>query len=311
MKFHDISVATVLIVANVVSSSRAYMNSIGPNNFRSPSSARSNDDTFSFSPRINRYRQRQERIDQTFRDLQNEINEIQRRRSRNKPTSGQFDFKIMDPFSVDFREADKEAVKKWVDKAFDLASEFNQDFSRSPQEREKTDEILQKSREWVENMYQTKQTDDEVDASDDTATAATADNATRSSSDEALGAEKDGADAYSKTSLAGKEAEITTPYSENQSDETTFMVAVDLPGVERGDVDLTLEKDNLVVLAQRRPRYKQSSDATRTYLKKFAVVEDEIDVNKIEASLINGVLTVSAPKKKQDERDVKIKIPLA
>jgi HSP20 family molecular chaperone IbpA len=41
-------------------------------------------------------------------------------------------------------------------------------------------------------------------------------------------------------------------------------------------------------------------------------LEDEIEVEKIAASLANGVLTVTAPKKKPEEKEeTKIKIPLA
>jgi HSP20 family molecular chaperone IbpA len=232
-----------------------------------------NDGTFSSSPRFNRYRQRQQRIDQAFRDLQTEMNDARRRRSRNKTPNGQFDFMMMDPFSVDLQDVDKEAVKKWVEKAFDLASDFNQDFSRSSEERANNDELLRKSREWVENMYQTKQAEDEVDLFNDIAasTATSAADATPLSTVEELVLEKNTSDENSKTQLATKETEIITPYSENQSDGTTFRVTVDLPGVQRGDVDLTLEKDYMVVQAIRRPRDEQASDATRTYIKKFAV----------------------------------------
>jgi HSP20 family protein len=313
MKFYASPVAAVLVAANSIPSSSAYSCNVGPNNCCPPSTAstRTKDGYFSSSPRFNRYRQRQQRVDQAFRDLQNEMNDTRRRRSRNKPTTGQFDFMMMDPFSVDFEEVDKEAVKKWVDKAFELASEFNQDFSRSSQEREQNDELLQKSREWVENIYQNKQTDEEVEALNDNAASAppATEGATQVSTDGERDAEKNDVDA--KTPVAAKESEIIIPYSENQSDETTFVVAVDLPGIDRGDVDLTLEKDYLVVQARRLPRDEQASDSTRIYLKKFAVVEDEIEVDKIEASLNNGVLTVSAPKKKQENKDTKIKIPLA
>jgi HSP20 family molecular chaperone IbpA len=272
-----------------------------------------NDGTFSSSPRFNRYRQRQQRIDQAFRDLQTEMNDARRRRSRNKTPNGQFDFMMMDPFSVDLQDVDKEAVKKWVEKAFDLASDFNQDFSRSSEERANNDELLRKSREWVENMYQTKQAEDEVDLFNDIAasTATSAADATPLSTVEELVLEKNTSDENSKTQLATKETEIITPYSENQSDGTTFRVTVDLPGVQRGDVDLTLEKDYMVVQAIRRPRDEQASDATRTYIKKFAVPKDEIEVDKIEASLNNGILMISAPKKKVEEKGTKIKIPLA
>jgi HSP20 family protein len=317
MKLGALSLAAVLAVT---ATSDAYMYSSGPGNCRPPSSSFRNSDAFSSSPRSNRFRQRQQqRVDQAFRDLQNEMNDArrrqQRRRGNNPTTSGQFDFMMMDPFSVNFQEVDKEAVKKWVDKAFDLASEFNQVFSKSPQEREQYDEFLQKSREWVENMYQTthESMDEAQEPISDYGTPATLEDKNEVRADTAA-AENTVAsqDQAQPSSQAPEEPEMITPYSENRSDDKMFQVAVDLPGVEREDVDLTLEKDFLVVQAERRPSVEEASQVTRTYLKKFAVLEDEIEVEKIAASLANGVLTVTAPKKKPEEKEeTKIKIPLA
>ncbi|KAG7362300.1 heat shock protein, Hsp 20 family protein [Nitzschia inconspicua] len=316
MKLEAISLAAVL----AVTVTDAYMYNSVPGNCRPPpSSSFRNSDTFSSSPRSDRYKQRQERIDQAFCDMQNEMNETVRRRRQQQqrgsnPTMGQFDFMMMDPFSVNYQDVDKKAVKKWVDKAFDLAAEFNQDFSRTSQEREKNDEILQKSREWVENMYQTNdETAEEGKISDADLTSPSSmedkDDGTLSSEMKSPVMNIDSIDASSEQP---EESEVLTPYSENRSDAEIFLVTVDLPGVQREDVDLTLERDFLVVQAQRRPREDYAAQTVRNYVKKFAVVEDEIPLDKIEASLINGVLTVSAPKKKPEEKkDTKIKIPLS
>ncbi|KAL3912874.1 MAG: hypothetical protein SGARI_000935 [Bacillariaceae sp.] len=287
MKFEAISMVTFLAAVSVPPETQAYnMYSAGPrrNNCRPPSSF--NRDSFSGSPR------RRDRVEEAFRQLENEMNGGPRRGRK----SGQFDFMMMDPTTLNFEEIDQEAVKKWVNKAFELASEFNQDFSKNDQERQTNDEVLQKSREWVENMYTTDE--EGVDTSSPSA------EATEGTVDTAASKNQNPNEPEQPS-----EPEVITPYSENRSDDEMFMVAVDLPGVERSDVDLTLENDFLVVEAERRFEDEGESSAPRKYVKKFAVIEDEIEVEEIAAALESGVLTISAPKKKREE--TKIKIPLA
>mmetsp|Transcript_13852 Transcript_13852/g.24070 ORF Transcript_13852/g.24070 Transcript_13852/m.24070 type:complete len:286 (-) Transcript_13852:3060-3917(-) len=285
MKFSTIPLTALLASSGAfLATTEAYVYGTGGrpgwNSCRPPSSQ----DTFASSPRAEVYRQRQERVNQAFRDLQREINA-----SEQKNRNGQFDWMVMGPSG----EVDKEAVKKWVDKAFDLASEFNQDFSKTPQERETNDEFLQKSREWIGRMYTS--TDLDVEGIE---------NGPPSSANQ-----KDEQDLPTQKAQE-KGTQTETPYSENRSDENIFQVVVDLPGVERGDVDLTLEKDYLVVEAERRAN--EEGQQGRSYLKKIALIEDEIEVDQIEAKLTNGVLVVSAPKKKKaDDSETKRKIPLA
>lgn len=323
MKVEALSLAAVFAAT---STANAYMYSSGPINCRPPSASKyRNRDAFSSSPRSDRYRQRQQRVEEAFRDMQNEMNASRNRkqqRRRGSFPSGQFGFMMMDPFAVDFQEVDQEAVKKWVDKAFDLASEFNQDFSRSPQEREQNDEFLQKSREWLENSVMYKSNDDPSSVGEENAAASEKnDNAVTTSQMQdkietpvSITDYEEAAinlDEEDSSASKAEEPEVVTPYSENRSDDEMFQVAVDLPGVDREDVDLTLEQDFLVVQAQRKPREEDVPRTVRNYVKKFAVFEEEIEVDQIEASLNNGVLTVTVPKKKTEEKaDTKIKIPL-
>merc|ERR1712238_293106 len=98
-----------------------------------------------------------------------------------------------------------------------------------------------------------------------------------------------------------------TANSENRSNEEMFQVAVDLPGVDRTDVNVTLDGDFLVIEATRNPG--SGRQTMRRYIKRIAVVENEVDIDKMKASLNNGVLVVSAPKIKVTE--IKRKIPFS
>merc|ERR1739845_85934 len=65
---------------------------------------------------------------------------------------------------------DKETMKKWVERGIDFASDFNNDFASTTQERETNEKILQKSRDWVDRMYNkvteetTDSTNSEIDS---------------------------------------------------------------------------------------------------------------------------------------------------
>merc|ERR1712224_920681 len=89
------------------------------------------------------------------------------------------------------------------------------------------------------------------------------------------------------------------PYAEYTGDHETFRGAVDLPGVQKDSIDVTVEDDSglLVVEATRSVGNKE-----RKYLKKIDFGFDEVDAEKMEASYDNGVLVVSAPKKKEEEK---------
>merc|ERR1712224_478203 len=126
---------------------------------------------------------------------------------------------------------DKEAAKKWVDKAFDLASEFNGDFAPNSKERQANDEILRKSRKWAEQFM--------------------------SSTADVLSEKTEGESSSSSSKTDSDfdwEPVTETPKMENASDEDTFRVAVDLPGVEKVDVDVTVEDEFLIVKGTRRRR---------------------------------------------------------
>ena len=199
-----------------------------------------------------------------------------------------------------FGKIDKKATKKWTDKAFELASEFNKDFAATSKERDTTDEFIQKSRDWVGRVYkdqENKAADDGKDSSLEQANFSITSKKTSSNQD------------YLTTPTPEKEKVYLpeTANSENRSNEEIFQVAVNLPGVVRTNVNVTLDGDFLVIEATRNPG--SGRQTMRRYIKRIAVVENEVDIDKMKASLNNGVLVVSAPKIKVTE--IKRKIPIS
>ena len=246
-----------------------------------------NPSNFASSPRYNRYRQRQDRVNQEFRELQQELNR------QGKMGSPEDFFKYVDKETMN---VDKETVKKWLEKGFDFASDFNKDFTDTTQERETNEELLQKSRVWVSRMYGNEEKEDTAD--DDESSPL---KQPKSSYPENT---RDDPKNESSTKKPKEESLFETPNSENESSDETFQVAVDLPGVERADVSVTQEDDFLVIEAMR----QRSNDGQpkRKYKKRFTFVDNEVDMDKIEARLNNGVLVVSAPKKKKSTRQIPI-----
>lgn len=79
-----------------------------------------------------------------------------------------------------------------------------------------------------------------------------------------------------------------------------FVVEVDLPGIDPGSVDLTVEKNVLTIHAERK---RPSADATEQLIGERAhgtfrrqlFLGDALDTDRIDASYRDGVLTVTLP----------------
>merc|ERR1712107_691624 len=89
---------------------------------------------------------------------------------------------------------------------------------------------------------------------------------------------------------------VITPHSENRSNDEVFRVALDLPGVERSNIDVTFQDDFLTVVATRNP--DRDGKPKRIYKTRLALVEDDVDMDRIDAALSDGVLVVTVPKRK-------------
>merc|ERR1712224_262176 len=202
-----------------------------------------------------------------------------------------------DPFKRVISETlDKDTAKKWIDKTFDLASEFNKDFATIPNERETNDRNLRQTRDLLVSVF-----DGIYDDEDHTDT--TEDNMKEPSEQ---------TDDSSKNANIGTvpkkpvESVSETPNLENRSNEKKFSVAIDLPGVNRADVEISIEDDLLVLSAKR--DIESDGSRVRIYTTNITIPENQIDVDKLEATMKNGVLVITAPKHKPSEKRRKITI---
>jgi HSP20 family protein len=91
----------------------------------------------------------------------------------------------------------------------------------------------------------------------------------------------------------------TLPTVEVQEAEKEYRVTVDLPGVDLKDIELSFSEGMLTIKAQRRADEGQSlySDRWNGGFERVIGVDTAIEESQIGATLKNGVLTVTLPRK--------------
>ena len=77
------------------------------------------------------------------------------------------------------------------------------------------------------------------------------------------------------------------------------ILEIELPGVEKGDINLEFEKGILDVSAKRKATYG-GEDSEIEYEESIRVGTD-VDFQKAKADLKNGILTIKLPKREQDK----------
>jgi len=98
-----------------------------------------------------------------------------------------------------------------------------------------------------------------------------------------------------------------------QEDEKNYFIEADLPGVNKDEVKVAIEdgKLNISVI-----REEKIDDQTKNYLhreRRFSSMQRSVyladaDAGNIKAKLDNGVLTMTIPKKGEEDKSVKIEI---
>ena len=97
------------------------------------------------------------------------------------------------------------------------------------------------------------------------------------------------------------------PHGDVHEEAERFVVAADLPGVEKKDIEITAEKGVLTIKGERRSEKKSSTDgyesverASGAFLRRFTLPES-VDAEAIKATHENGVLEISIPKRPTEQ----------
>ncbi len=98
----------------------------------------------------------------------------------------------------------------------------------------------------------------------------------------------------------GSPARPTAMPMDAYRDGDTFVVALDLPGVDPGSIDLDVERNVLTVKAERKPQYPDDvemivGERPRGSFSRQMFLGDTLDTARIEAHYDAGVLTLRIP----------------
>ena len=88
------------------------------------------------------------------------------------------------------------------------------------------------------------------------------------------------------------ESDVRTPQSVVQETEAGYFLQVDVPGIPREEIKISLEQDHLILEGERKGQFGHK-------IRKAFVIPNDVDAEKIEANVANGVLELLLPKKAQ------------
>jgi HSP20 family protein len=106
-------------------------------------------------------------------------------------------------------------------------------------------------------------------------------------------------DRFGEQVLAGSRAMRTMPMEAFRSGDE-FIVALDVPGVEPADVELTVERNVVTIRVTRRPVRREGDDLlvdermTGEFSRQL-LLGDNLDSSRLEAGVDKGVLTLKIP----------------
>lgn len=111
----------------------------------------------------------------------------------------------------------------------------------------------------------------------------------------------------------GNFSEDIYPKINVSSQKDAFKINIDMPGVNKDDVDITVNNNILIVKGER--KYEKKCEDEKTYYSEIEYgkfqrsieLAKNIDVNAISAQYANGILSINVPKKEIPLNRIQIK----
>ena len=106
---------------------------------------------------------------------------------------------------------------------------------------------------------------------------------------------------------------VKIPIHDVIENEKEFQVEALLAGVKKEDITIDVEKNVLTIKAERKEIKDLKYNRKETYFGKYDksfTLPDNVDAEKIEASLSDGVLKVIIPKMEKDKKSEKLAIEI-
>ncbi|WCJ25936.1 Small heat shock protein chloroplastic [Euphorbia peplus] len=90
-----------------------------------------------------------------------------------------------------------------------------------------------------------------------------------------------------------------------KEDEKAVYIKMDMPGVSKEDVKVSVEKNTLIIRGEEASE-SEEGESRRRFSSRLDLATDEYKIEEIKAEMKNGVLRVVVPKKMEDDtRDVR------
>lgn len=93
----------------------------------------------------------------------------------------------------------------------------------------------------------------------------------------------------------------SSPGFQIHSTDSSFTLAVDVPGVQASDMNVNLEENGRILHLSGGRKIVKDNEMQETKFSKRFTIGDDIDTSQISANLNAGVLTITAPKKAKEE----------
>ena len=89
----------------------------------------------------------------------------------------------------------------------------------------------------------------------------------------------------------------------NELDDS-YIISLEMPGVSKKDVDITINNDVINIKSQRKENDSKDFYLENQYSRSF-YVPDNANIDKIKAKSLNGILTINIPKLKKIKKNIK------
>lgn len=109
--------------------------------------------------------------------------------------------------------------------------------------------------------------------------------------------------------MGSRLAEFATPASEASSDDNAYHIALELPGVSEEDIDISVNGGVMIVKGEKKTEREERTDTWYFSERRYGAfsrsfrLPDDADSESITATLKDGVLTVTLPRKAAKQAD--------
>ena len=104
----------------------------------------------------------------------------------------------------------------------------------------------------------------------------------------------------------------TSPLMDITKHDQAYRMEVELPGVKKSDIELTVDEGVLTITGEKKRRFKDTNDSwtERSYgtFERRIALPKHVDSDKVEADFEDGVLLISLPLKEKSKRGRKIEL---